>query len=153
MSDLNQSSQAAPKKIKVTLTGRRPVNIDPEAWPVIASATDKDFDNQYEFQANRISKWKLIVRQHKGGCALVYGIYSYDSQWQNARCYDVRGGQKLPIGADLARAIGEVASWMESALEDERPADAARFRLLGNECVGDLPAEDCDCDGSDEVIA
>lgn len=138
--------------MKVVLSGRRPVNIDPEAWPVIALATDKEFDNQYEFQANCISKWSLKVRQHERGCALVYGLYSYNSQWQNASCYDIRGGQKLMPGADLARAIREVADWMESAVEDAMPDDAKTFRRLANECIADLPAEDCECDGSDSAI-
>jgi hypothetical protein len=147
MSDLNESSQ-----IKITLTGRRPVNIDPEAWPVIAVATDKEFDNQYEFQANRISKWTLKVREHARGCALVYGIYTYNSNWQNAHCYDIRGGQRLSPGADLPRAIAEVAAWMESAVVDDMPDDAGTFRRLANECIGDLPAEDCDCEGSDLAV-
>jgi len=141
MSTTNGTTQ----KIKITLTGTRPVMIDPTIWPCIAVAEDKEFDNQYEFQANCISKWKLLVRRHAKGCALVYGIYTYTSQWQNRHDYDIRCGLKLAPGADLASAIADVARQMEEAVGDDMPDDATAFRRLGRECVGDLPAEEIEC--------
>ena len=51
----------------ITLTGRAPVRIREDEWPVIASGSYKDWDNQYEFQANREWKASIRVRQHPDG--------------------------------------------------------------------------------------
>jgi len=151
MSD-TQSSQPEEKKIKITLTRRPPVQVLDSAWPYIATSSDKDFDNQYEFQANRISNWDLDVRQHARGCTLVFAKYTYTSQWQGAAYYDIRGGERLAPGADIVAAIGRVADWMRDQVARERPDDADVFLRLANECIASLPAEDCDCDGSDLAI-
>lgn len=118
--------------------------IDSE-WPFIGTADDKDFDNQYEFQANRISRWDLDVRQHERGCCIVYGRYRYDSQYQNAACYDIRGGERLPAGADIVASIERVGEWMRDQVAREMPEDAERFLRLVNECIASLPAEDAEC--------
>lgn len=148
MSNLNESSQSVEKKIKITMTRRPPVQILPSAWPCVASADDKYFDNRYEFQANRTSSWTLIVRQHARGCVLVYGSYTYDSRFERESCYDIRGGERLAPGGDVVAAIIRVAEWMRTQVDRERSADADVFLRLANECIADLPAEDCDCDGS-----
>ncbi len=52
----------------VTLTHRRPVQIDTADWPCIAHGRGDSFiDNDYELH--------LIVRQHADGRVLVYAIY------------------------------------------------------------------------------
>jgi hypothetical protein len=135
MSDSKPSSQ----KIRVVLTDRAPVLIASEDWPLIASA--KDWDNQYEFQANRT--WTIRVRQHARGCALVYAIYT--TQYQGS--HDVYGGQKLQPGADVARAIHEVAAHMDTLVAC--PAFSGR---LAEECIANLPAEDCGCDSADSAV-
>lgn len=126
-------------KIKVTLTGARPVKIDPDLWPVIADAKDKEFDGQYEFQANRKSDYLIRVRQHASGCALVYATYEFVTQWQGESCLDVRAGRKLNPGEDVIAAINWVAAEMSSEIQ------GPIFRRLARECVGDLPAEDLEC--------
>lgn len=142
-----QTIPAEVKKIKITLTRRAPVQIIDSEWSFIASSEDKHFDNQYEFQANRISKWDLDVRQHDNGCAIVYGRYSYDSRWQGANCYNIRGGELLPAGADIVAAIERVGEWMHDQVQREKPDDAEVFLRLVNECTASLPAEDCGCPG------
>lgn len=107
-------------KLTITLTGRAPVTIIKEDWPVIASA--RRWDNQYEFQANRT--WKLTVRQHEDGRAIVYGVH--DTQFQNERCR--RGGELLAPGDDIPASIMLVMKTL-----DFDP-------VLADECIADLPA-------------
>jgi len=117
------------KKLILPMSERRPLKVDPEQWPVIASASD--YDSQHEFQANR--KWLIKVRQHADGRAAVYGMYT--TQFQNER--GLEGGFLLTSEEaqtlDLIRAIRRVAGIIE------RPE-------LASECVNDLPAEDMDSD-------
>src|SRR6185436_3794374 len=104
------------KRRTITLTDRPPVIISDDKWPLIASASDKEFDNQYEFQANRISKWFVGVRQHEDGRTIVYATYSYSSNWQNSRDYSAKRGVMLDSfalreasdSADIVRAVREV---------------------------------------------
>ena len=126
----------------ITLTGRPPVTVDEDTWPVIAAATGKVWDNQYEFQANRTSKWGIYVRQHDDGRALVYATYSHCSAYQNARCYAAKRGVLLPAGTtdesicDAIRNVCDDIAGAECAGDD-----AARWPTLAAECVADMPAE------------
>lgn len=45
------------KKLRIELTDRPPVVVLAESWPVEASA--RDWDNQFECQANR--RWRMCV--------------------------------------------------------------------------------------------
>ncbi len=56
-------------KLKIALTGRAPVRIDTDDWPMIASANA--FSGRHECQANTTAS--ITVRQHADGRALVYG--------------------------------------------------------------------------------
>lgn len=126
----------------ITLTGRPPVTIDESKWPLIASASDKDHDNQYEFQANRLRKWWIGVRQHADGRALVYGKYSYTSRWEGERDRSYRAGVLLPKSSGLdaiCEAIGRVANDISTSGHDGD--DDMRWPTLAAECIADLPAE------------
>ena len=125
----------------ITLTDRPPVTIREDAWPVIASAADKDFDGQYEFQANCVSRWNLNVRQHADQRTLVYGRYAYRTNYQNAREYDAKAGVLLaaPTGAELVAAIKDVAAMLAS--QEHHENDALRWTAVSVECIADLPAE------------
>lgn len=124
----------------ITLTGRPPVTISNDNWPLIASASDKDFDNQYEFQANRISKWFIGARQHEDGRAIVYATYSYSSNWQGARDYAAKHGVIVDKDGDICRAIESVADDMAAA--ECNGDDGARWKTLAAECIADMPAEE-----------
>lgn len=130
----------------ITLTGRPPVTIQEDAWPLIARASDKEWDNQYECQANRISKWFIGVRQHEDGRALVYATYSYMNNWQGARDYAAKSGLLLSSAdgsvADqvICDAINEVCTDISRA--EHNGNDAERWPTLAAECIADMPAEE-----------
>jgi hypothetical protein len=114
-------------KLTITLTGRAPVMIDKEKWPEIASS--KDWDNQHECQANRT--WKLTVRQHEDGRAIVYGVYRSQFQGEAVK----RGGELLDTNRpgtgtepDIPGAITRVAEYL------------GFDQGLADRCIADLPA-------------
>lgn len=124
----------------ITLTDRPPVTINEEAWPLIATATAKDWDNTHECQANRLAKVGLYVRQHSDGRAIVYATYTYTSQYQGENGVSARHGELLPAGSDMnaiCRAIKNVASRMPEAQMIEQD-----WQSLADECIADLPAEE-----------
>jgi hypothetical protein len=108
-------------KLTITLTGRAPVTINKEEWPVVASAKWHD-GREIESQSNR--RRRVYVRQHEDGRAIVYGVF--DSNWEGER--DIRRGELLNKDADLPAAIHRVC---EAIGGDER---------LAEECIADLPA-------------
>jgi hypothetical protein len=125
--------------LTITLTGKPPVKIQKDQWPVLAAADEHEHDGQVEPQANRTATWKLLVRQHEDGRAIVYGIHSFDSHWQNERGRDVRGGELVPAGADLPAAIHRVAAELEARLL-ESVWSTGVFPRLAHECTANLPA-------------
>lgn len=115
-------------RLTITLTGRPPVSIDRDLWPVLCSAHRHD-GREYESQANR--HFRLTVRQHQDGRAVVYG--SYQSNWQDER--DRRGGELLT--ADQA---GLAHDSITDAIR--RVCDALDFdRAVAEECIASMPAE------------
>ncbi len=136
-------------KLTITLTGRPPVKITKEEWPVIASADEKEYDNQYEFQANRTATWKLIVRQHNDGRTIVYAIHSYSSQFQGESGRDLRGGEMITVAdvtpecvgdtAPVVEAIQRVAEEIEARMPEGQWSTGV-FPRLAHECTADLPA-------------
>ena len=136
-------------KRTITLTGRPPVVITVENWPLIASASDKEFDNQHEFQANRISKWFIGVRQHQDGDSahadgryIVYATYSYESDLRGERCYSAKNGLILDNASDedICNAIQQVALAM--ACEECNSEDGERWKTLASGCIADMPAQE-----------
>ena len=107
------------KTLTITLTARAPVTIVKDDWPIIARASDHD--GQVESQADRT--WRLAVRQHDDGRAVVYGVH--DTNWQSERCR--RGGEMLAAGEDIPAAIARVAATVGA-------------EEIAAECVSDLPA-------------
>ena len=127
------------EKLTITLTGRAPVRITKEGWPVIASSSDSWHDNQYECQANRKKNWRITVRQHiDGERTIVYAVYTYSSQYQGEDGADIRGGEMFTATegdtAPIVSAIFRVAADMQERSGEEE------FSRLAHECVADLPA-------------
>lgn len=124
----------------ITLTGRAPVKLHEDQWPVIATSDYKDWDNQYESQANRTWKINFRVRRHADGRAVVYAVYDYYTQWQGEAGEAHKVGQLLDADGDLPAAI----TWTADELL-ERVADENRHRHIrnaANECIADLPAQE-----------
>lgn len=123
--------------LTITLTDRRPVTIRKEDWPVIASAKDDSWHGndvgryQQALAQGQCDTYRLTVRQHADGRALVYGVLDAAiAAWhQPAHGESWRGGDLVEAGADLARVIrrvGESGGLPESVIRA---------------CIADLPAE------------
>ncbi len=129
----------ATKKIKVTLSDASPVTIDPELWPIIASADW--FNGQHDFQANYTRR--IVVREHEDGRRLVYG--SYDRGPGGARI-EFRGAEAGYLLDD--DGYGSDEPRLKKAKEEQtirairRVAGAIGDDELGAECIGDLPAQE-----------
>ncbi len=123
----------------ITLTGRPPVTIDEENWPVIAEAQDDWWDGKVECQSNRWSDWTIRVRQHADGRSIIYATYSYRTNWQNARGYAAKRGRLIAASDDICAAIRAVCDEMASA--EAEGDDAGRWAALEADCIADLPAE------------
>jgi len=124
----------------ITLTGRAPIKIREDQWPVIAIGDYRDWDNQYEFQANR--KWKIDfrVRQHANGRIVVYAVYDYDTHFREEAGEAHKVGQLLDAGADLPAAITCAADELIKRVADGNMH--RHVRNAANECIADLPAQE-----------
>lgn len=124
--------------LTITLSDRRPIKIQKEAWPVIASAKDDSYSGsdpgrwQQALSRGECDTYRLTVRQHADGRTLVYGVLDAAiAAWhQPAHGEDWRGGVLLDAGADIAAAIRQVGE--SGGLPD------AVIRA----CIADLPAEE-----------
>ena len=117
-------------KIKIVMSERRPLTINPELWPVIASADW--YNGEHEFQANSIRRIK--VRQHADGRRIVYGFQTAGNGGQHIGTRNPEAGYLLPAGADedeTIRALRRVGG----VIDDDG---------LAEECIADLPAEEID---------
>ena len=117
----------APKKLKITMSERRPITIIITDWPVIARAYRHD--GAVKFQANH--EWSICVREHADGRRIVYGGLTaghggVPSGWRGAE-----GGFLIEDGNDneTIRAIRRIGG----IIDDDEMAD---------ECIADMPAED-----------
>lgn len=105
----------------ITLTGRRPVRISPENWPIIARADEDSFggaDHAKRDQAlhrGECDVYRIIVRKHADGRVIVYAILNAAiAQWRApAGGIDARAGYMLAAGAGdgaIIQAIKHVSA-------------------------------------------
>lgn len=128
-------------KRTITLTGRPPVSIEDEAWPIIAQASYHDFDNQYDFQANRHWKGSVRVRQHEDGRVIVYAVCTYASQFQNESGYQQKAGELLGVGATTEQITAAIHR-VHGTIDGDEGGRPLQWKLLAEECIADLPAEE-----------
>jgi hypothetical protein len=129
----------------ITLTGRPPVKIKKDDWPLYAEGNAYIHDGQVECQANEKTKWRIAVLRHADGRAIIFAVYSHDTNWQNRSCYGLRGGELLPAASEIGEiisAIQRVGQWMIDNMPSEKSDDSEIFSRLINECIADLPAEE-----------
>lgn len=112
------------KRRVITLTGRAPIRIIEDDWPVIARS--HDYEGEHSFQSFR--HWWLTVRRHDDGRMIVYGVH--DTSFATEYC--LADGEMLDAvdSDDVAAAIQRVGQAIGAS-------DAAIAS-----CVADLPAED-----------
>lgn len=129
------------KRIKVRLSERAPVSIDPEEWSLVASAETFWGGSGHACQANE-EAW-IKVRQHDDGRTLVY-------------CDRDRGPGGMPIeyrgtsGGWLLDNVpnpGVGATTTAPPIDDvvraiRRCAGLIGASELGDECIADLPTEE-----------
>lgn len=118
----------APKIRTVTLTGKPPVRVREDLWPIIASS--RRHDGQVECQANHL--WHLTVRQHEDGRTIVYGSEDRGNGGVYRGYEAAYAGEMLEPGSDIASAIIRVGE------------DARCSKAMQDECISDLPAVDLD---------
>lgn len=115
------------KTITITMSEQSPLKLDPETWPIIASADRHD--GAVACQAN--TEWYIRVREHADGRRVVYGGKTAGNGGQYASFRELRGGYLVAPGDEQAtiRAIRRIAG----IIGDDQ---------LGAECIGDLPARE-----------
>jgi hypothetical protein len=128
------------KQRTITLTGRRPVTINEDEWPVIAESGWGDCDSQYEFEANRRADAQIKVRQHEDGRSIVYGTYRYRTSFQGEDDVHAAAGLLLAADGDVITAIRDTTEGL-SSYESLPRAWLPDWRMLADECIADLPAE------------
>ena len=125
-----------PKTRTITLTGRPPVKIREDQWPIVAQGA---YSNARPQSTRTVEIW-LRVRRHTDGRAIVYAGYTYESLWQGEEQLRVRVGDLIGPGDDLVRAIQRVGGELADRIEDE--PGAQRLRDVIDACIADLPAEE-----------
>ena len=112
--------------LTITLSDRRPVEIVRDDWPVVAKSDW--FSGQHRSQANEVA-W-IKVRCHVDGRIIVYGVRE-------------SGNGGMPFGYRDTAAGYLVDPDDENGLirSIRRVAGAIGMQGLGDEAIGDLPAE------------
>jgi hypothetical protein len=123
--------------ITITLTDHAPIKIKADHWPMIAEATAKDWDGEYEECSDDRSYWHLRVRQHADGRAVVYADYSHETCFPKQDVAAKRGVM-LEADGDIIAAIRQVAAEMAAAKRSDDDDD--RWPELAAECIAHLPA-------------
>jgi len=123
-----------PKSRVITLTGRAPVRIVEDDWPLVASATDDSYTGpdygryQQALGRGEVDLYHLYVRRHADGRAIVYAVFIGATAWTGHG--SSRGGDLLAGGDDVAAAVRRIGE--ECGIPDH----------VIRACTADLPAED-----------
>ena len=125
------------ERITITMTGRAPVTVSRQDWPVIARGDASTWDGLHECQADRTWSATIRVRRHADGRHLVYGCAEHASQSRRESGYRYCAGRLL--GAADTDVAAEIAR-----LADALIARGGRANLIvdaRDEVIADLPAQ------------
>jgi hypothetical protein len=129
-------------KKTIALTGRTPVKIKEDDWPLLASASHNDRHGaQIGNEPNRESDWEINVLEHDDGRRIVYAVYNYATHYREEHCAHLTGGELLDKDANVVAAINRVTANIEERLKRTRKGMDV-FPRLAHECIADLPAEE-----------
>lgn len=141
-------STTTTKTRTITLTGRAPVRIVEDDWPLIASAKDDSYvGNDYSRYQQALAQgecdqYAIRVREHADGRILVYGALDAATAWTGSESR--RGGVLLtppgegPLTADDGRVVPDseiVAAIQVVGADCNLPEHVIRA------CIADLPPE------------
>ena len=138
------------KEVTIRLTGRPPVTVSKEQWPLIATA-EKEWHNGPEYDSDQSSYWWMRVRQHDNGRAVVYAGYRYETRVQGEKDIEHYRGVMVPEGSieAICAAVAVVASQIS-----ELPADGCddeKWPALAEECLQDMPPERLDDEDTPKI--
>ena len=132
-------------------------------WPILAQGRDShESHNGTPLPRYESSYWRLTVRQHADGRAVVYGVADLPEPcWRPGdAATDWRGGETLPAATEADRGPFD-----DDVLAASRRRVAAAIQRVGadlvrhggapesviRECIADLPATDLDAPAGDTV--
>jgi hypothetical protein len=128
---MNTTDNQPTKRVTIPLSERGPISVDPARWHKVARV--KDWDNQYESQANNV--WTICVRIEgwpaRMDRAVVYGSHDSGSGGEWAGFRATHGGFLIE-NADMPQIVRAI----------RRVAGIIGNDRLGDECIHELPAEE-----------
>ncbi len=115
--------QTTTKTHTITLTDHPPIAIRDDEWPVITYGRfhGSDHENEHRFQANRIWKMDICVREHADGRRIIYAVYDYETGLWGERNVHAKAGVMIDPGVtsdDLVQAIRAVGATISAAVRD-----------------------------------
>jgi hypothetical protein len=124
------TDETAKEMLKITMSERRPLTIDPEQWPLVARAAWHD--GAVECQANHVRA--IRVREHSDGRRIVYG-------WLRSGPGGVHAGWRGAEGGFLVALISGVPDEDGTVRAIRRVGGIIDDDALAAKCIADLPAE------------
>jgi hypothetical protein len=128
----------------ITLTGRPPVRVSDDNWPVIAFGTSEYYNSEYREDATRDYDAWISVRQHDDGRAVVYGTFVFRTKYRNEDDVVINAGNTVAPGQNIAQAISRVGFDIRDRLRRENEDSLRVIREAVDECIADLPPDDLD---------
>lgn len=138
------NNEAEPRKMRtITLTGRAPIRIAEDEWPMIARASCRpgSMRNGTPVPDYETDCYMLHVRQHADGRVIVYGVIDAATAW--TRTEDWRGGELLaPPNRSNHPEDGLVVDSADVVSAIRRVGGVRFPDSVMRECIANLPAEE-----------